>query len=188
MRTFRVPAVAAILLAACGERPVDWSAPENLLLHEESSRREDAVELRYRSLVDVPCRAVHDALADVEHYPDFVPGVDRVQLLTVDGDTKTVQIAQRVIGRQSNAKVRWTLPPESHEITFTTLASDLNYNDGRYVFEPSPDGRRCLVRSTFLVKYGAGMAQPVPIGVLASGTREAFLAAAQGVRTRAAAH
>jgi len=36
------------------------------------------------------------------------------------------------------------------------------------------------------VKEGQGMAQSVPIGVLAAGTKEAFLAAAQGVKKRAA--
>jgi len=95
-------------------------------------------------------------------------------------------MAQRVIGRQSNAKVEWTFHPEKHEIDFKTLNSDLNYNDGHYELEPSPDGKRCLVRSNFLVKEGQGMAQSVPIGVLAAGTKEAFLAAAQGVKKRAA--
>jgi hypothetical protein len=92
-----------------------------------------------------------------------------------------------VIGRQSNAKVKWTFHPERKEIDFTTVTSDLNYNDGHYALEASPDGKRCLVRTTFLVKPGQGMTQAVPIGVLAAGTREAFLAAAQGVRKRAGA-
>ena len=128
---------------------------------------------------------MYEAITDVEHYPDFVPGVDRAQILELDGTTKTVQIAQRVIGRQSNAKVKWTFHPDKRQIDFTTLSSDLNYNDGHYELEASPDGKRCLVRSTFVVKPGQGMAQGVPIGVLAAGTREAFLSAAQGVKKRA---
>ena len=182
------PGLAAFLLviAGCGEAGVDWSKPENLLLREKSAKKDDGVQLDYWSLVDAACPAVYDALADVEHYPDFVPGVDRTQILTVSGNTKTIQIAQRVIGRQSNAKVEWSFHPEARTIDFKTLASDLNYNDGHYALESSPDGRRCLVRSTFLVKPGQGMAQSVPIGVLAAGTREAFLAAAGGVKKRAA--
>ena len=183
----RVLAALSLLLAACGESGVDWSKPENFLLREKSAKKDDGVQLDYWSLVDAPCPAVYDALADVEHYPDFVPGVDRTQLLTVSGSTKTIQIAQRVIGRQSNAKVEWTFHPDARTIDFKTLSSDLNYNDGHYALESSPDGKRCLVRSTFLVKQGQGMAQSVPIGVLAAGTREAFLAAAQGVKKRAAA-
>ena len=92
-----------------------------------------------------------------------------------------------MIGRQSNAKVKWTFDPEKRQIDFTTITSDLNFNDGHYELDPSPDGKRCLVRTTFLVKQGQGMTQAVPIGVLAAGTREAFLAAAQGVKKRAAA-
>jgi ribosome-associated toxin RatA of RatAB toxin-antitoxin module len=179
-----VPVVLA-LIAGCGEAGVDWSAPENLLLRERSSKKDDSIQLDYWSLVDAACQPVYDALTDVDHYSDFVPGVDRTQLLEVDGTSKTIQIAQHVIGRQSNAKVKWTFNPAKREIAFTTLTSDLNYNDGHYVLEPSPDGKRCLVRSTFVVKQGQGMAQAVPIGVLAAGTREAFLAAAHGVKKRA---
>ena len=182
----RVLAGLAFLMCACGEAGIDWNKPENFLLREKSAKKDEGVQLDYWSLVDAPCPAVYAALADVEHYPDFVPGVDRAQILTVDGDKKTIQIAQRVIGRQSNAKVEWTFHPDARTIDFKTLSSDLNYNDGHYALEPSPDGKRCLVRSTFLVKQGQGMAQSVPLGVLAAGTREAFLAAAQGVKKRAA--
>lgn len=174
-----------VLLAACSEGGVDWSKPENFLLREKSSKKDEGVQLEYWSLVDAPCQPVYDALTDVEHYADFIPGVDRTQILETKDDTKTIQIAQRVIGRQSNAKVKWTFNKQKRHIDFTTVTADLNYNDGHYELEPSPDGKRCLVRSTFLVKEGQGMAQAVPIGVLAAGTREAFLAAAQGVKKRA---
>jgi carbon monoxide dehydrogenase subunit G len=175
------------LAAGCRERGVDWNAPENFLLREGSAKKDDGVELRYWSLVDAPCQAVYDALADVEHWADFIPGVDRTQLLTTGPDSKTIQIAQHVVGRQSNAKVEWHFKPQQRQIDFKTLASDLSYNDGHYELEESPDHKRCLVRTTFLVKEGQGLAQPVPIGVLASGTRDAFLAAARGVKKRAAA-
>src|SRR5262249_31585698 len=94
-------------------------------------------------------------------------------------------IAQRVIGRQANAKVRWNLFPDRRRIEFTTLVSNLSRNDGSYEIQPSPDGTRCLVRSAFLVREGEGQAQSVPIGVVVSGTRESFLAAARGVKQRA---
>jgi carbon monoxide dehydrogenase subunit G len=189
MRTTRRTAgvlLAGLLLAACGGTKIDWSAPENLMLREQSARKDDAVELQYWSLVDAPPRAVYDALADVEHYPDFVPGVDLVQLLASAGNSKTVQIAQRVIGRQSNAKVEWKFFPDQHRIEFKTLQSNLSRNDGTFEIQGSPDGRRTLVHSTYLVREGEA-GQPVPIGVLATGTRESFLAAARGVRERATA-
>jgi ribosome-associated toxin RatA of RatAB toxin-antitoxin module len=175
-----------LALAACGERGVDWSAPENFLYREASSKTDQGAELRYQSLVDAPCQALYDALADVEHYADFIPGVDRTQILMTTPNSKTVQIAQRVIGRQSNAKVEWKFDRDKREVDFKTLSSDLSYNDGSYRFEESPDGKRCLVRTVFLVREGQGMAQSVPIGVLTQGTREAFLSAAKGVKSRAA--
>ncbi len=175
--------VGLLLLVGCGGS-VDWSGPENLLLRESSSKTDDGVKLQYWSLVDAPPDRIYAALADVEHYPDFVAGVDSVSIVSVEADgQKTVQISQRVIGRQSNAKVRWTFHPKERRIDFTTLASTLSYNDGTFEIRPSPDGKRSLVESTYIVKeYGP---QGVPIGVLASGTREAFLAAAEGVKKRA---
>jgi hypothetical protein len=110
-----------------------------------------------------------------------VPGVDRVALLQQTPTSKTVQIAQRVIGRQSSAKVEWTFDPDREKIDFRTLQSDLTYNDGNYQLEKSPDGKRCLVHSSFLVKEGRGLS----LGALAQATRESFMAAARGVRKRA---
>ena len=172
-----------ILVAGCGEKTIDWNAPENLLLREKSSKVDDKVKLEYVSLVDATAQSVYDALTDVEHYAEFVPAVDSVQLLAMSGNTKTVQIAQRVIGRQSNAKVEWTFHPEQLRIEFKTLVSNLSNNDGSYEITASPDGRRCVVRSTFIVSEPTGSA--APIGVLASGTHDAFLAAARGVKARA---
>src|SRR5207249_683129 len=75
-----VAAAALLLVAACGEKAIDWNAPENLVLREKSSKVDDKVKLEYVSLVDATAKAVYDALADVEHFPDFIPGVDNVQL------------------------------------------------------------------------------------------------------------
>lgn len=189
MRTPRrtVPALLGLglLLGGCGSGSIDWKAPENLVLRERSGKVDDGVKLEYWSLIDAPAGAVYAALADVAHYPDFVPGVDGVSVLSVEGNTTVTQISQRVIGRQTNAKVEWKFFPDRRRIEFRTLSSNLSYNDGSFVVTPSPDGKRSLVESTYLVKQGE--AQAVPIGVLASGTRESFLAAAQGVRKRAGA-
>jgi carbon monoxide dehydrogenase subunit G len=177
----------ALLLSACGERAVDWGAKENFLLSERTSETDEGIVLEYVSLVDAPADGVYTALADVEHYPEFIPGVDVVNLLSVGEGTKTVQIAQRVIGRQTNAKVEWTFRPERRRVEFRTLQSSMSRNDGSYEVEASPDGKRSLVRTRFVVHAGEGQGQAVPLGVLASGTRDAFLAAAKSVRERAAA-
>src|SRR4051812_29305269 len=104
MRTWMVTTAAVVMsFTACSREPaIDWSAPENFFYREESSNVDNAVKLVYSALVDVPADANYKALADVEHYMDFVDGVDRTQLVAQQGNTKTVQIAQRVIGRQNN--------------------------------------------------------------------------------------
>ena len=174
--------LGSLLIAACGDQ-VDWSAPEDLLIHEKATDRDGFVELDYWSLIDAPCQRVYEALIDVEHYPEFIPGVQRVQLLSQTEGSKTVQIAQDVIGRQANAKVEWMFDPQKRDIQFKTLSSDLTYNDGYYKFQESPDKKRCLVKSLFLVKQAQGMS----LGALGQATRESFLTAARGVKKRASA-
>jgi len=93
-----------LLLAACGERAVDWSEPEAVIMSEAMSQDGEAVKLDYRSLIDAPCRALYDALVDVEHYPDFIPGIDTAQILARTDKTVTVLMAQRVINRTASAK------------------------------------------------------------------------------------
>src|SRR3989442_12431338 len=116
MRAIRRAVLGLVLvLAACGEAGVDWNKPENFLLREKSAKKDDGVQLEYWSLVDASCKAVYEALTDLEHYPEFIPGVDRTQILSVEGNSKTIQIAQRVIGRQPNAKVKWTFDPENRQ-------------------------------------------------------------------------
>jgi ribosome-associated toxin RatA of RatAB toxin-antitoxin module len=182
----RVPRVSSslvlclTLLLGCdlGE---DWKWPANLLIRVNYTDRDGFVELDYWSLVDAPCDRVYEALVDVEHYPEFIPGVQRVQLLEKTERAKTVQIAQDVIGRQANAKVQWMFDPAKREIQFKTLASDLTYNDGYYKFEESPDKTRCLVKVLFMVKQSQGLS----LGALGQATRESYLAAARGVKKRA---
>jgi ribosome-associated toxin RatA of RatAB toxin-antitoxin module len=181
----RSAALGLVALAvACGEKRVDWSAPENLVYVEKSDTTDDGVRLEYWSLVDAPCKAIYETLTDVEHYPEFIPGVDQTQIVSKTDNSMTVLIAQRVISRQSSAKVEWKFDAAKPNVSFKTLSSDFAYNDGNYDFESSPDGKRCVVRSTFVVKPGE-RGQHMPTAVLAQATRDAYLAASKGVKKRA---
>ena len=70
-------------------------------------------------------------------------------------------------------------------VEFTTLTSDTSFNDGRHEFEPSPDGARCSVHTTFVVKPAPGGTAPSR-DALRQATHDSFLAAIGGVRKRAA--
>ena len=172
-------------VVACGERGVDWSAPESLIAREEVAEQGEGVKLEYWSLLDAPCKAVYDALADVEHYPEFVPGVDTAQIVGRTENTKTILVAQRVLNRTANQKAEWRLDPGKPLVEFRTLTSDTSFNDGRHEFEPSPDGARCSVHTTFVVKPAPGGTAPSR-DALRQATHDSFLAAIGGVRKRAA--
>lgn len=77
----------------------------------------------------------------------------------------------------------WTFHPQAYRIEFKTLQSDLYYNEGSYEVVPSPDGKRSVVKVTFIVKESDHVS--IPKGVLASGTRDSYRAAAQAIKKRA---
>ncbi len=179
-----VMTIIGLLVGGCSrEKQIDWAAPENFFYYESSSNADNGVELTYWALVDAPADAVYQALADVEHYAQFVDGVDRTQLLIGDATKKKVMIAQRVIGRQNNAQVVWTFHPEQKKIDFDTEQSDLYYNQGQYEVIASPDGKRTLVKVLFKVKESEHV--NIPRGVLASTTRDSFGSAAKSIKKRA---
>jgi polyketide cyclase/dehydrase/lipid transport protein len=184
---FLVATLALLVLPACSRGPaVDWSAPENFFAVEKSEETDEGARLEFDSLVDVPAPAIYNALADVEHYASFVDGVSDSALLSAEHNTKVIQITQTVIGRQSRAKVKWTLHPTDMKIEFETLESDANYNDGAYQVIASPDGKRSYVVSIYHVKW-KGAPQNVPLGVLKTATRESFEKAAHSMKKRALA-
>jgi len=178
-------AALSVAVLGCKSEPrINWNGKEDFFAVDRSEPTEDGVRLEFHSLVDAPADRVYGALADVEHYADFVDGVSHSQVVRTDGNAKIMNITQTVIGRQSNAQVRWTADPNQKTVTFETLQSDANYNDGSYRVISSPDGKRAYVVSIFQVKE-KGAPQNVPIGVLAAATREAFEKAAKSVKQRA---
>jgi len=180
-----VAAGAMWLFVACSKGPsVNWSAQENFFAAEKSEKTDQGARLEFHSLVDAPAQEVYRALADPEHYAEFVEGVSETTLVSAEGNTKVIQITQSVIGRQSRARVKWELHPEERKIQFETLQSDANYNDGHYEVFASPDGKRSYIVSVYIVKE-KGAPQNVPIGVLMSATRDSFERAARSVKRRA---
>lgn len=172
-------------LASCSKGPsIDWSAKENFFAVEKSQETDDGARLEFHTLVDAPAPALYNALADVEHYATFVDGVSESSLVSSESNAKVIQITQTVIGRQSRARVKWTLHPADMKIEFETLQSDANYNDGIYTIFPSPDGKRSYVISVYHVKW-KGAPQNVPLGVLKTATRESYEKAARSVKQRA---
>ncbi len=172
------------LVCGCGGGAVDWSAPENFIVREKTVDKDGKAELEYWSLVDATCQSIYDALVDVEHYPEFIPGVDTTQIIARTDTSKTILIAQRVVARQSNAKVEWTFDPTKRQIQFRTLTSDFSFNDGHYTFEESPDGKRCLVKTVYEIRPAEG-GQAVPLNSIRQSMRDAFLSASAGVKKRA---
>ena len=176
----------ALYAAACSktEPTIDWSAKENFFYIEKSEKTPEGARLEFHSIVDAPAKEVYRALTDVENYAKFVDGVSESNLVSEDSHEKVIDIAQTVIGRQAHARVQWTFHPDNLHITFQTLQSDANYNDGSYKIIASPDGKRCYVITTFWVKE-KGAPPNVPIGVLQSATRDSFAKAARSIKLRA---
>jgi hypothetical protein len=163
---------------------IDWSQKENFFVIEKTDKNEDgSIRLEFHSIVDAPADAVFNLLAAPEDWVVFVEGVSDSGKISTSGNSKVTHITQSVIGRQNRAEVKWTAFPDKKHLEFETVKSDFTLNDGYYDVVPSPDGKRCYVISVFNVREKAGT--KVPPGVLSSGTREGFAAAARSVKARA---
>ena len=193
MKTHHAVAHAFVLVAvslslgACrgsSTPEIDWERPESFFIVDKSERTEDGVNLEFHFLIDAPAAGVYKALAGVEHYASFIPGVQKSVLVSSTASTKTIDIAQTVIGVQNRAQVVWTLDRKNRTVSFETVRSDGSMNNGNYHVYSSPDGRRCYVVAKFDV-HQTGLARAAPIGLLAKSIRDSVGEAAKAIKQRA---
>lgn len=130
-----------------------------------------------------PPHAVYDVIADIERYPDFMPGFKATAVLGRDGDVLRVSQTVGAGGLTRTFQSRATfLPPQridiaSHEAPFRELRQ-------LWRFEPLADGRRTRVRLEARYRMadpiaGAVFSRVFPgllrSGLTAVGRRVAFL-------------
>lgn len=142
MRALTAAALAcALLLAAAGKA----HAAEDVSV--ESTRRDDALELVCRALLDAPLDLVWQTLTDYDRLAEFIPGMRRSRLIERQGAVAIIEQSGDAGFLFFSFPLDVTLasterPP--HVLEVKLLKGDLKRLDGAYRIEPQADGRLVL--------------------------------------------
>jgi ribosome-associated toxin RatA of RatAB toxin-antitoxin module len=184
-RSIGLLAIAIVALGVgCHRERFDWEQKEDFLLVRNEKQLEDgSVRMKFVSLVNVPADDLFRALSDVEHHAEFIEGVTESTLVSTEGNRKVVDIVNNVLGRPNRARIEWMMEPERRKMSFRTLKAQFTDNSAEYTIEPSPDGKRARVTTTYYLRDKGG--HPFPLYSLRMAIRDSYVAAVSGVKRRA---
>jgi len=134
----------ALLLAAAGAA----RAAEEVSV--EATRRDDALELVCRAMLDAPLELIWQTLTDYDRLAEFIPGMRRSRLLERRGAVAVIEQSGDAGFLFFSFPLDVTLasterPPHTLEVKL--LKGDLKRLDGAYRIEPQADGRILLTWS-----------------------------------------
>ncbi|HUK05975.1 MAG TPA: SRPBCC family protein, partial [Burkholderiales bacterium] len=136
MRALKLVALLVPLLAAGGARANEVSI--------ETQRRDSALEVVCRALLEAPAELVWQTLTDYDHLADFIPGMQRSRVIARSGRVATVEQLGTARFLFVSLPIEVTLattefPPRAIEAKMTK--GNLRRLEGTYRIEPRADGR-----------------------------------------------
>jgi hypothetical protein len=175
----------ATMVAACGGGDTfDWEQFEDFTVEKSYEEQPDgAVKMTYIGLVNAPRDALFTALSDVEHHDEFIEDVKEVKLVSSKGNKKVVDIRNRVLGRDNEARIEWTIDEPSYRMAFKTVQAKFTDNSAEYVIESSPDGKRSRITTVYFLRDKGG--HPFPLHLLKTAIDESYMKSVRGVKRRA---
>lgn len=98
--------------------------------------------MEVEALIRAPVEAVYALAKDVERFPEFMPDLESVRLVTRDGSRTVTEWVGRVQGR----RIRWveedTWDDTAYTCTFRQREGDFDRYEGVWNFEPVQAGCR----------------------------------------------
>ena len=145
MRALTAAVLACAVLLAPASRA---RAAEDISV--EATRRDDALELVCRALLDAPLDLVWQTLTDYDRLANFIPGMRRSRLIERQGAVAIIEQSGDAGFLFFSFPLDVTLasterPPHALEVKL--LKGDLKRLDGAYRIEPQADGRILLTWS-----------------------------------------
>jgi carbon monoxide dehydrogenase subunit G len=139
MRALKLAALLLLLPAAAGARADDISV--------ETERREAALEVICRALLEAPADLVWQTLTDYDHLADFIPGIQSSRVISRSGTLAMVEQVGAASFLFVSIPIEVTLatverPPLAIEARMTK--GNLKRMEGVYRIEPRAGGRVSL--------------------------------------------
>jgi hypothetical protein len=153
------------------------TGPAREIVSESLSKSGDTWHVSFMSKFDAPVDKVYEAFTHPERVKEFSDSVIKSELVTEEGNTKTVDVVGRLEILPPGFKVQdlrteWQFFPSEHRMTSKSIDFKLADIVAEYKFEPTPDGKGTLLKLTQTNKDKGAM----PVESLQKGAiREAYL-------------
>ncbi len=162
-------------LASVERAAVEWEGPFREIAREEMVKEGDTWRIEFDTVFDAPVSRVYEAYTRPERAHELVPDRVLVSELKLDeGNKKVVEIRGRVLNLPvQRLVIEYTMYPDQQRITSRTLEYNLAEISSEYVFQPSPDGAKTLLRFTQKSKDKLG--NPLPESVQKGALKETYV-------------
>lgn len=108
-----------------------------------------------KALIGAPMDKVMEAIADFEHYDEFMPHTTVAEVERREGDELWFRTALDFKVKTVGYTLHVKLDPEGRGLSWTLAAGDLSFNDGRWELEPyGPDQQQTFATYTAYVNPG----------------------------------
>jgi uncharacterized protein YndB with AHSA1/START domain len=162
-------------LASVEQAAVEWEGPFREIARETMVKEGDTWHIEFDTVFNAPVGRVYEAYTRPEQAHELAP--DRVlasELKLDEGNKKVVEIRGKVLNLPvQRLVVEYTMYPDQKRITSRTLEYNLAEISSEYVFQPSPDGERTLLRFKQTSKDKLG--NPLPESVQKGALKETYV-------------
>lgn len=139
------------------------SGPAKEIVSESIAKTGDTWHVSFVSRFEAPVDRVFDAFTHPERAKEYAPdNVLKAEIVKDDGNTKVVDVVGKLDilppgFKVQNLRTEYTVHPEEKRITSRSLDFKLADINSEYKFEPTPDGKGCVLRFTQTSKDKAPM-------------------------------
>lgn len=154
---------------------VEWEGPVAEIAYEKMEKVDGGWDIEFQTLFEAPVDEVFKAFSQPERAHELNPEKFVASNLKDSGDNKkTVEVTARILNLPlQKVTMEYTFYPAENRI----VARSINYNladmTNTFLFEPSPDGKRTLLRYT--QKSMEKLGNPLPESVQKSALKESYV-------------
>jgi hypothetical protein len=161
---------------------VQWEGPLEEIASEKMEKVGDTWNIEFQTLFDATVDRVFDAYSEPERGHEFNPEKIVASQLKSSGDNKKiVEVRTRVLNLPIQRVVlEYSFHPDEKRIVSRTIDYNLADITSEYRFEPSPDGKRTLLR--FSQKSKEKLGNPLPESVQKGALKETYVTTVRTVK------
>ncbi len=152
---------------------VQWNSAKEIA-SESIDKDGSKWKIEFTSIMDKPIEKVWNALQQPERSKEFIPAFKKSDLVKAEGDKKIIEFQIQVLTLPLQTLVaELTFDKAAHRMTVKTVRSQTQDLSAVYELEPSPDGKRTLIKYTATAVDKVTV--PLPLSVQKGAVRELFV-------------